>query len=223
MHFEMLAARTGIALPSSFIRLQADGRTRYGDNLEDWKSNWLEYSLKAQPLLSCAYDLEWIDPAQADEIVEGWLNPRFQDGRRFLPFAISGAGDAYCLMPSADGGVGVGMIWHDRDDSAIESATFEHFLFAALVESAADFEHLLEDFSPAQARECVLSNIRVAAAYLPMELNLALAESIPQDPPGDEGATGMISRALVDATLSVLPAFEPTRFPVLPRWRCSEG
>lgn len=222
MTFASLAARTGIALPSSFIRLQADGKTRYGDNLEDWKSNWLEYSLKAQPLLSCAYDLEWIDPRQAEEIVEGWLEPRFQDGRRFMPFAISGAGDAYCLMPTAGGGIGVGMIWHDRGDSAIESASFEHFLFATLVESAADFEHLLDDFSPAQASECVLANMRAAAAYLPMELNLALAELIPPDPPGDEDATGMISQALVDAALSVLPAFEPMRFPVVPRWRCGE-
>ncbi|KRB02384.1 SMI1/KNR4 family protein [Lysobacter sp. Root690] len=223
MTYESLAARAGIPLPSTFARLLADGRTRYGDNLADWKANWSDYTLRAQPLLSCAYDLEWIDAEQAGEIVDDWLNPGFQNGRAFLPFAISGAGDAYCLMTTAAGTSGVGMVWHDRDDSAIETASFEHFVFTSLVESAADFEHLLDDFSSAQARECVLANMRAAAAYLPANLNHALDALISPQLPEDESDIAMISQATAEAAFGVLLPFAQERFAVVPRWQCNEG
>ncbi|MBW8811424.1 MAG: SMI1/KNR4 family protein, partial [Lysobacter sp.] len=35
MTYESLAARTGIPLPPTFVRLLADGKTRYGDDLAD--------------------------------------------------------------------------------------------------------------------------------------------------------------------------------------------
>lgn len=222
MTYESLAARTGIPLPPTFARLIADGKTRYGENLDDWKANWSDYTLRAQPLLSCAYDLEWIGPEQAEEIAEAWLNPGFQHARAFVPFAISGAGDAYCLMTTAAGTIAVALVWHDRDDSAIETASFEHFVFTKLVESAADFEHLLDDFSPAQARECVLANVRAAAAYLPANLNHALAALISSRLPDDESDSAMISQVTAQAAFGVLPAFAQERFAVVPRWHCNE-
>ncbi|QWF18497.1 hypothetical protein [Lysobacter capsici] len=222
MTYESLAARTGIPLPPTFVRLLADGKTRYGDDLADWKANWCDYTVRAQPLLSCAYDLEWIGPEQAGEIVEHWLNPGFQNARAFLPFAISGAGDAYCLMKTAAGDVGVGLIWHDRDTSAIESASFDNFVFETLVESAADFEHLLDDFSPEHARDCVRANVSVAAAYLPANLNLALEDMISPQSLDEENDGGMISSAVAEAALSVSPPFERERFAVVPRWQCNE-
>ncbi|MGO1069166.1 hypothetical protein [Lysobacter sp. CA199] len=222
MTYESLAASSGIPLPSILVRLLADGKTRYGDGPADWKANWSDYTRKAQPLLSCAYDLEWIDAEQAGEIVENWLNPNFQDARAFVPFAISGAGDAYCLMATATGEVGVSLIWHDRDDSAIQAASFEHFVFEQLVESAADFEHLLDDFSPEQARECVLANVRAAAVYLPADLNLALEALISPQSLDEESDCGMISSEIAKAALSVLPAFEQERVAVVPRWLCDK-
>lgn len=222
MTYESLALSAGLPLPPMFARLLADGMTRYGDDLADWKANWSDYTLQARPLLSCAYDLEWIDAGQASEIVGNWLNPNVQDGRAFVPFAISGAGDAYCLMATAAGAIGVGLVWHDRDDSAIQTASFEHFVFERLVESAADFEHLLDDFSPRQARECVLANVRAAAAYLPANLRLALDALIAPESLDEENDVGMISSAMANAALGVVPAFEHERFAVVPRWMCEK-
>lgn len=222
MSFESLAIRTGISLPPAFASLLADGGTRYGENAADWKAHWSDYTLRAQPLLSCAYDLEWIDARKAGEIVDGWLNPGFQNGRAFLPFAISGAGDAYCLMRAATGETGVGLVWHDKHDSAIQTADFEQFVFASLVESAADFEHLLDDFSPAQSRECVLANVRAAAAYLPDYLNRTLDALMAPESLDEQSESGMISAQLAKAALSVVLPFEQERFAVTPRWSCGE-
>ncbi|SDY05898.1 hypothetical protein [Lysobacter enzymogenes] len=219
--FETLAAHCGIALPPMLARLLADGCTRYGASREDWQANWREYTLRAQPLLSSVYDFEWIDAAQAARIAEEWLHPRFQDGRAFLPFAISGAGDAYCLMRTAAGeAAGAGMIWHDRGDSAMEAASFEQFVFARLVESALDFEHLLDDFSPAQARDCVLADFAAAAGYLPEAAANALRALAAAAEPVEDDSTGMIDEDVAERALSVYPAFESARFAVVPRWEC---
>ncbi|MBN7136761.1 hypothetical protein A7A76_18615 [Lysobacter enzymogenes] len=219
--FESLAAHCGIALPPMLARLHADGRTRYGANREDWQANWREYTLRAQPLLSSVYDFEWIDAAKAERIVEEWLHPRFQDGRAFLPFAISGAGDAYCLMRNAAGEMaGAGMVWHDRGDSAMEAASFEQFVFARLVESALDLEHLLDDFSPAQARDCVLADFEAAAAYLPGAAADALRALATAAEPVEDDSTGMIGGDVAARALSIYPAFQSPRFVVVPRWEC---
>ncbi|SDY34812.1 hypothetical protein SAMN04487939_101960 [Lysobacter sp. yr284] len=219
--FQSLAAHCGIALPPMLERLLADGRTRYGSSREDWQANWFEYTLRARPLLSCVYDLEWIGPERARQIAEEWLDPRFQDGRAFLPFAISGAGDAYCLMRTATGeAAGAGMVWHDRGDSAMDAAGFEQFVFARLVESALDFEHLLDDFSPMQARECVLANLQAAASYLSDAPAQALRSLAAAAGPVADDSTGMIDEDVAARALSVYPAFESPRFAVVPRWEC---
>lgn len=219
--FESLAAHCGIVLPPMLARLLADGRTRYGESREDWQANWREYTLRAQPLLSSVYDFEWIDAAQAARIVEEWLNPRFQGGRAFLPFAVSGAGDAHCLMRAATGeAAGVGTVWHDRADSAMEAASFDRFVCARLVESALDFEHLLDDFFPAQARDCVLADLEAAAGYLPEAAADAVRALAAAAGPVEDDATGMIGEDVAARALSIHPAFRSPPFAVVPRWQC---
>ncbi len=219
--FQSLAAQCGIALPPMLARWQAEGRTRYGTSREDWQAHWRDYTISARSILSCVYDLEWIDAEQAQRIADEWLNPRFQDGRVFLPFAVSGAGDAYCLMRTASGeAAGVGLVWHDRGDSAMDAACFESFVFARLVDSALDFEHLLDDLSPAQARECVLANLEAVAGYLPQAPAQALRALAESAAPAADDSTGLIDESLAERTLSIYPAFESPRFAVAPRWEC---
>jgi hypothetical protein len=214
MIFESMAAQLGFRLPSALIRLLADRRTSYGNDLNDWKLHWRSYMLKAQPILSCVYDLEWISPEKASQIVENWLNPTYQNGRWFLPFAQTGAGDAYCLTPTAAGEIGVGLIWHDQATGAIESASFESFVFTKLVECAVDLDHLLDDFSPEEARQMLIANVEMMASYLAEDLNEALQVLIAQ-------VTALESMPdAAQTALGVLPAFEQERFSIVPRWEC---
>jgi hypothetical protein len=126
MSFDDLSRRTGIEIPPLLAQLLAGG----------------------PPELASFSDFEWIDAAEAAGTIDEWLDAKWQDGRRFLPFAQSGAGDAYCLMPldgtgTGTGGgdtVGVAFVWHDAEESRIEHASFSDFVCAKFLQTFADME-----------------------------------------------------------------------------------
>lgn len=223
--FAELAEDCGVALPGMLARLIDAGRTGYGEDSAAWRADWKGNTLAARPVLSCMDDLEWIDAQQARETAEEWLNPGYQHGRRFLPFAETGAGDAYCLTPTAGGGVGVALVWHDSGDARVDWASFEAFVFDALVRSAADVGHLVEDgFTPAEAVACVAANINALKEYLPPVMQAELDRLTADAPPVPaDGSTVWINEASADAALALLPPTEDAPFEVVPRWECEES
>jgi len=217
-----LAEDCGIALPAMLRQLIEAGHTSYGDDIRAWQADWKGRTLAAQPVLSCMDDLEWIDAAQARETAEEWLNPGYQHGRRFLPFAESGAGDAYCLTPTASGGLGVALVWHDSDDSRVEWASFEAFVYDALVRSASDPSHLIEDgFTPAEAAACIKANVQILKGHLPQamqaELDRLLAEA------GTQASPAWVGQDAANAALALLPTVAEAPFAVVPRWECGQA
>lgn len=230
--FAALAQTTDIALPDLLQRLLADGLADYGTDVRDWVADWKTHTLAARPVLSCVYDFEWISAADAQESITEWLNPAYQQGRRFLPFAQTGAGDLYCLTPlsamtAADesaGDIGVALVWHDDDTSAISAASFDAFVFDALVRSATDVSHLTDEgFSAAEAMQCVLTNIQSLAPLLPPAMQAPLEHIAQRITAGDEAAgDALISASTAQAALALLPAVADAPFPVLARWECGE-
>lgn len=219
--FQPLAQSCGIALPDLLVRLLAEGKTRYGKDREDWQKEWRNYSLSAQPALSCVYDLEWIDAQEAAEFVEQWLNPDYQNGRRFLPFAQSGAGDAYCLTPMADGQMGVAFIWHDQTFSEVESLSFAEFVYRLLVESARDVEHQLEsDFDLSDARQCVIANLRLFDGYLPEPLRTGLERVRVLIEQREADSPALISAEEARVALAVLPPSVVEKVSITASWEC---
>lgn len=223
--FAELAEDCGVALPGMLARLIDAGRTGYGEDSAAWRADWKGNTLAARPVLSCMDDLEWIDAHQARETAEEWLNPGYQHGRRFLPFAETGAGDAYCLTPTAGGGVGVALVWHDSGDARADWASFEAFVFDALVRSAADVGHLVEDgFAPAEAVACVAANIGALKEYLPLDMQASLDRlTAGASPVPEHGSTAWIDEASVNTALALLPPVQEAPFEVVPRWECGEA
>lgn len=220
-----LAEDCGIALPAMLRQLIDAGHTGYGEDIEAWRKDWRGNTLAARPVLSCMDDLEWIDATQARETAEEWLNPVYQHGRRFLPFAESGAGDAYCLTPTADGGLGVALVWHDSDDARVEWASFEGFVFDALVRSAADIGPLVEEgYTATEAVACVTANIGILKAYLPQAMQAELERLMSAAPPAPaDGSTAWIDEGCADAALALLPPVQEESFEVVARWECGES
>ena len=91
--FQALAEQTGLPLPPLLAQLLASGQTDYGP---DWPATWRERSLQGSPAFISWEDFEWQRAEDARTTISDWLNPEDQDGRRFLPFGESGAGDAFC-------------------------------------------------------------------------------------------------------------------------------
>lgn len=146
--FEQLATTTGIALPGLLQKLISSGKTAYHDN---WANNWRELCLSNPPALISCYDFEWVDANKSQEIINDWLNSAFQNGRTFLPFAQTGAGDAYCLTAIDAHSIGIALVYHDDDTSQIGYPSFDDFVYCQLLETLADFNHLTDHFSDEEA------------------------------------------------------------------------
>lgn len=129
--FDALSAATSIALPASLRHLIERGANSYDD--------------PDRTALSALYDFEWLSAAEAQEVVAGWLNPVKQNGNVFLPFARSGAGDAWCLVRLRSGEEGVCIVWHDADTSTLHYASFDHFVVGEYLNVFAELDLLDDD------------------------------------------------------------------------------
>lgn len=219
--FEALASSTGIALPPLLRRLLATGRTIYGP---DWAENWRERCLHTPPPLICCPDFEWMDADQARTTIEEWLHPDFQAGKRFLPFAESGAGDAWCLVPldtldTLDGApsAGVALVRHDAASSEIGHASFADFACVQLLHALADISHWLgeDGLSEQEAWAMVRADVSQVAQGLDAETGAWLQALC--------GATSVPSWISVPQLEAGLSLFAPPLAPPLPivaRWNC---
>ena len=71
---------------------------------------------------------------------------------------------------SIEGECVVVYIWHDSDAHTIEAFSFADFIYSRLVTAMTDMSHLLDDLSSAaNARLCLLADIRRMTAYLPAD------------------------------------------------------
>ncbi len=223
LSFGTLAAETGITLPSLLQNLLETGRTVYGT---DW--SWKDRMLRGAAPFASWYDFEWLEARAAQDEIERWLNPRAQHERVFLPFAQSGAGDAYCLMPLDEQSVGVALIWHDDESSRIAYRSFEDFVVARYLETFADLSHLERDFTEDEIHKCISADVSFVSEWMSEPLRnylrafceLPLTQrafrrgprSHPQQVPS------LISQTQLESELEKLPPTHTAPFPVVAAW-----
>ncbi len=223
--FLRLAETSGFALPDTLRLLYRDGRTTYGP---DWPTTWKRRMLEDPPALISAYDIEWNTAEEIEETIATWLAPAHQNGHRFFPFAQSGAGDQYCLMPLNNGNIGVALIWHDRNESHISYPDFDAFISARFIATMADLGHLIDDdFTPEDAHYCLLKDLALSSRYLPESLQTrlhTLAQGSLQErpyrygPKRTEPAMSLITQDDEDRELERLCIPEPQSFSIVARW-----
>ncbi len=213
MGFDDLSRRTGIEIPALLAQLLASG----------------------PPVLASFSDFEWTDAAEAAETLDEWLDAKWQGGRRLLPFAQSGAGDAYCLVPLEDGvgGVGVAFVWHDGDESRVEHASFSDFVCAKLLQTFADMSWLEElDLTVDEMAERVVDDVAAVTAFMDAETAAwlqALSRLPVEQRPYKSGPRAraeqvwsLISQAQLDEELRRFQLQDAAPFPVKPRWEIGE-
>ena len=229
--FESLADQTGIALPDLLRALIADDLTHYGP---DWKNTWKQRLLDKPPAFSICWDFEWAEPDICAEEIDDWLNPESQQGRCFLPFAQSGAGDLYCLMPYEDANghrhVGVAFVWHDDDESEIEHASFEDFACSQVLNALVDLRQLSQSFSTEEVLQIVQKDVHQITQHMAEDRKQWLRSLCagpltqrdfrcgPKAPV--EKVWSLISQELLEDELAKFTSPE-IRFPVTARWDCA--
>lgn len=226
--YETLSTQTGIALPPLLKEFLASGKTHYGP---DWADTWRQRCVQDPPLFMSWQDFEWIDAEASREIIEGWLNPSAQNGRRFLPFAQSGAGDAWCLTPLDTHGVGVALVLHDDEASSVAHACFDDFVCAGFLQAFADLSHHLDDFTQQEALQLLQADVIRATRCMKGALGDYLQDFCRRPleiRPWRDGprarvrqVASLISQDELAAELDRLPAVDLS-FPVVARWEvCS--
>lgn len=229
---EAVSADTGLALPPLLRTLVANDATVYGP---DWARTWRERCLghAPPPLISC-YEVEWLDAAGIHATAAEWLNPAFQHGQRFVPFAENGSGDAWCLVPLAGTPEpGVALVAHDSDESEVVYRSLADFACAQLLQALADLSHWVRDerFSAEEACQVVRTDVAQVAAGLDAATGRWLCALSQVQPQWREVCRG--PRARPRTVLSLLPdaALQDalTRFPppdapalaITARWQCA--
>ncbi|MDR2013207.1 MAG: SMI1/KNR4 family protein [Rhodanobacter sp.] len=164
--FDKLSEATGIALPPTLAQWISNRLNCY----DDWQANWRERMLYSPPALISTYDFEWVSVESSQENIDSWLNPQRQNGMRFLPFAQSGAGDAYCLIPVSVDTLAVALIWRYDFAGTLDwlGRSFDEFVYLRMLETCADFSHLVdENFSQEEAYQCLRADLSTMIQSLP--------------------------------------------------------
>ena len=223
--FETLSIETGIALPNLLQNLLATQKTLYGS---EWKSKWRERMLEGTAPLSTLYDFEWVEATNSRKIIQEWLNPEAQNGKAFLPFAESGAGDAYCLMPVNETTIGVALVLHDDETSQINHQSFDDFIVAHFLEIFSNLNHLADDFSAEEILRCVKSDVWFVTEFMDTQKQkylrefcsrpLILREFRHNQKARPQNVLSLISQEHYEAELSKYTRPNVPPFPVVPRW-----
>jgi hypothetical protein len=210
-----LSAATGIALPAALRQVIARGGNSYDD--------------PKRTALSALYDFEWLSARQAQEVVAGWLNPVKQNGNAFLPFARSGAGDAYCLVRLRSGEEGVCMVWHDAGASHLDYASFDRFIVAEYLNVFAELD--LVDDEAGDPVACVRTDVARVIDLLDPALQsmvLRCLDKSPAEHPYQQGPKGRVEMVMaligqdeLNALCSQVNIADPSAFDVVARWEAS--
>ncbi|RYF68185.1 MAG: SMI1/KNR4 family protein, partial [Comamonadaceae bacterium] len=226
-----LATQVGIEVPALLRALVAAGATFYGP---DWPGQWRTLCLTQPPAFISCEDFEWMDAQERADAAGEWLYAAAQGGRRFLPFAQNGAGDAYCLTLGADALpraiAPVALVPHDDDEAVVLHASFDDFATAMLLQSMADLSHQMDEFSQEEAVTQTRLDVARTSALMPAdsaERLQAMAGQAPQQQSVQDGPRArprdvwaLISPQQLAQELERLSTAQaaPLRFSVVPRW-----
>lgn len=210
--FDALSAATGITLPATLRHLIGRGANSYGD--------------PERTALAALYDFEWLSAPEAQEVVAGWLNPVKKNGNVFLPFASSGAGDAWCLVRLRGGEEGVCMVWHDADTSTLHYASLDHFIVGEYLNVFAELDLLDDDDGDPVA--LLRADVARVSDLLDPALQSVLSSCLDRSPaeyPYQQGpkarvemVRALISQEELNAMNAAVCVPDPVVFDVVARW-----
>jgi hypothetical protein len=229
--FEILASEVDLALPCLLQSLLKTEQTIYGP---DFEITWHDKSLHGKIPFISWFDFEWISASDARIVVKEWLNPEYQNGKIFLPFAQSGAGDAYCIMPIDKKSVGVALVWHNDDTSQISYKSFDNFVAIHFLKTFANLDHFSDDdFCKEEILQCVKSDVNAVTEMMNVELRnylrsfcelpLSLREFRYGPKSKPQNVLALISQEQLEIELA---KFQPTNlapFSVVPRWEINSS
>jgi SMI1 / KNR4 family (SUKH-1) len=143
---EATEARYGFSYPALYKQLFDEGLLDIGQVGPGWLTSELPRLRLRPPLLLFGNDFELMQIADIAEEIAEFLNPdsyrEIRPDLRFIPFAMTGAGDLYCfhLNAATDAGVPIVYVWHDADEATFKAKNLQDFIFRGLLEAVAEVD-----------------------------------------------------------------------------------
>ena len=143
---EALEERYDFTYPALFRQLYAEGLLDIGQTGPEWLTREFPRLRLRPPLLLYGTEFELMQIADVAEEIAEFLDPgshrATRPGLRFIPFAMSGAGDLYCfhLNAATDAGVPVVYVWHDADEATFKAKNLQDFIFRGLLEAVVEVD-----------------------------------------------------------------------------------
>lgn len=136
---EELEKDYGFTYPTLYKQLYKDGMLDWGEFGDGWLDRVYPSIKTAPPLLLYANDLEIMPLTTVDEEMDGGL--LFADPiHRFVPFALSGAGDWFAFYFNLQEGdnIPIVQVFHDANEACILAKNLQDFIFLQMLEAVTD-------------------------------------------------------------------------------------
>ena len=143
---EAIEERYDFTSPALYRQLYAEGLLDIGQTGPDWLTREFPRLRLRPPLLLYGHDFELMQIGDIAEEIAEFLDPysyrEIRPELRFIPFAMSGAGDLYCfhLNAATDAGVPIVYVWHDADEATFKAKNLQDFIFRGLLEAVAEVD-----------------------------------------------------------------------------------
>lgn len=136
----LLEKKYNFTYPKLYKEINASGFLNWNSPHKNWYKEVYPLLKKSPPFLLYAKDFEILNLVEIKEELERFNDPddyrRTNPEFKFVPFAITGAGDLFCFFYEKEkqDNPPVVLVWHDCEDAEYKAQNLEDFIFRQLLE-----------------------------------------------------------------------------------------
>ncbi|MDJ0364636.1 SMI1/KNR4 family protein [Hymenobacter sp. H14-R3] len=161
----------GFEYPALYKQLDQDGMLDVGQYGPDWATTVLPKLRDNPTLLLFSSDFELLNLAHASEVTADLAAPddyrQIKPAYKFIAFAQNGAGDYFCLLPTAQqaNDIPVIFLWHDANEATFLAKNLQDFIFRRILTDMAE-QDTYNKISDEEFRENLTATLKTHGRYL---------------------------------------------------------
>lgn len=184
-HLESVEAIYGVQLPEVYLRLCQDGLLETGKYGAKWYETYYKERVKQPTLLFLNNQFELIEDNGIAEVAE-WVNDDFSPEEFIcIPFAMSGAGEHYCMAypKEYNDGIEPAVIYlpNDYNEYIYLAKNFEDFIFRYFLEALTDLNFFDVNDAGVPIQEALHHLLMSHQAYISTEQSDKLKEILKRE------------------------------------------
>lgn len=171
MTTSVIEQQHGFKYPALYKQLAQDGMLDVGQYGPDWATTVLPTLRDNPTLLLFSSDFELLDLAYAGEITAELAEPddyrHIKPAYKFFAFAQNGAGDYFCLLPTAQqaNDIPVVFLWHDVNEATFLAKNLQDFIFRRILTDMA-VQDTYNELSDREFRRNLAATLKTHCRYL---------------------------------------------------------